>query len=174
MQNLVIRNVTRTVLVIGMFAMFAVVSSAQIGQLNLEEGVEPHEGIDSIYAKFSEAYETLNPEMVANLYTEDAAYLSPNEEITNGRKAIFENFTSFFKNVKARGQKMTISFQIFQRKVENKMGSDVGIYTIYFYKDGKAVNTSKGKFVVVAVKGKDKKWRFQVDGYSSLKPQKNN
>jgi uncharacterized protein (TIGR02246 family) len=138
----------------------------------LEEGVKPHNGIDAVYKTFSEGYRTLKPEMVANLYTEDAAYLSPNDSITNGRQAILENFTGFFNNVKDRGQNMTISFQIFQRKVEKKIGYDVGIYTINFYKDGKVVNESKGKFVVVAVKGKDNKWQFQVDGYSSLENEK--
>ncbi len=173
MQNLVTTWTIKAVQTIAIFTMSSFVSSAQIGQLNLEKGVANHKGIDSIYSEFSEAYETLKPDMVANLYTKDAAYLSPNEEITNGRKAILENFTGFFKNVKDRGQKMTISFQIFQRKVENEIGYDVGIYTIYFYKDGRAIETSKGKFVVVAVKDKDGKWRFQVDGYSSLKPQEN-
>lgn len=164
----------KTLLGIFTLVMFAGVSSAQVGQLNLEDGVASHEGMDSVYAKFSEAYETLKPETVANLYTEDAAYLSPNQAITNGRKAILENFSGFFKNVKNRGQKMTISFQILQRKVGEDMGYDVGIYTIYFYKDGRSVNSSKGKFVVVAVKDKDKKWRFQVDGYSALAPPKRN
>lgn len=149
-------------------------ANAQDSELILENGVKQHKGIDAIYKTFSEGYRTLKPEMVANIYTEDAAYLSPNNAITNGRKAISDNFTSFFKNVKNRGQTMDISFQIFQRKVTKRMGYDVGIYTINFYKDGKAVNESKGKFVVVALKGKDKKWRFQVDGYSSLKPQDNN
>ena len=155
-------------------AMFSVISSAQIGQLNLDEGVTAHEGIDSVYSKFSDSYETLNPEIVANLYTKDAAYLAPNRGIMNGRKAILENFTRFFENVKARGQKMTISFQITQRQVTDKMAYDVGIYTIYFYKDGKSINSSKGKFVVVAFKDKDKTWRFQVDGYSALAPPSNN
>ncbi len=140
--------------------------------LILENGVKPHKGIDEIYEKFSVGYETLNSELVANLYTQDAAYLSPNDSITNGRTAILENFTSFFKNVNGRGQDLTISFQIFQRKVSKEMGYDVGIYTIHFYKDDKVVNESKGKFVVVALKGKDKEWRFQVDGYSGLKPEK--
>jgi len=174
MRELKSNQAIKTLLGIFLLLMFAGVSSAQIGQLNLDEGVVSHKGIDSVYAKFSEAYETLKPETVANLYTEDAAYLSPNQPITNGRKAILENFASFFQNVKGRGQKMTISFQIMQRKVGQDMGYDVGIYTIYFYKNGRSVNSSKGKFVVVAVKDKDKKWRFQVDGYSGLEPQNNN
>ena len=120
-------------------------------ELILEKGVKRHKGIDAIYKSFSESYRTLKPEIVANLYKEDAAYLSPNNDITNGRKAILDNFTNFFKSVKSRGQNMTISFQIFQRRVTKKMGYDVGVYTINFYKDGKKVNDSKGKFVVVAV-----------------------
>ncbi|NNE99220.1 MAG: DUF4440 domain-containing protein, partial [Pyrinomonadaceae bacterium] len=168
-QIKVINSLNKALLSMVILAAASVVSSAQVGQLTLEEGVGQHEGIDTVYAKFSESYETLKPDMVANLYTEDAAYLSPNEEITNGRKAILENFTGFFSNVKASGRKMTISFQIFQRKVEENIGYDVGIYTIYFYKDGKSIGSSKGKFVVVAVKGADNKWRFQVDGYSALK-----
>ena len=148
--------------------------NAQTSELILENGVKSHKNIDAIYKEFSESYRTLKPQIVANLYAEDAAYLAPNNSITNGRQAILDNFASFFNNVKSRGQNMTISFQIFQRQVKKRMGYDVGIYTIHFFKDNKVVNVSKGKFVVVAVKGKDKKWRFQVDGYSGLKPQENN
>lgn len=152
----------------------SVVSYAQIGQLNLEEGVPEHKGIDSIYAKFSEGYETLKPEMVANLYTEDAAYLSPGSEVTKGREAILANFTRSFERSKKEGQKLTISFHILQRKVEKNLGYDVGVYTLVYYKDGMVSSEHKGKFVVVTVKGKDGTWRFQVDGYSSIEPQKNN
>jgi ketosteroid isomerase-like protein len=153
---------------------FTAFSQSPDSNLTLEEGVKKHSGVDGIYKIFSEGYRTLKPELVANIYTEDAAYLSPNEGITNGRKEILANFTGFFNNVKDRGQTMNISFQIFQRKMTKEMGYDVGIYTIDFYKDGKKTGESKGKFVVVAVKGKDKEWRFQVDGYSSLVPPADN
>jgi len=146
--------------------------SAQDSELILEDTVRSHKEIDSIYKKFSESYRTLKPKTVANLYTEDAAYLSPNNDILSGRKAVLKNFTDFFNNIRNSNRTMTISFRIFQRKVKKKIGYDVGIYTINFYKEGKVMSVSKGKFIVVAVKGKDKKWRFQVDGYSSLKPQK--
>jgi ketosteroid isomerase-like protein len=71
---------------------------------------------------------------------------------------------------KKEGRTMTISFQIFQRKADPNLAYDVGIYTIRQFKDGKPTGTEgKGKFVVVAVREKDGKWRFQVDGYSDLK-----
>ncbi len=144
---------------------------AQNSELTLEKGVSAHKEIDAIYKTFNEAYRTLDADKVTNLYTETAAYLAPNNDIQQGRGEIRGGFQSFFDWIKKEGRTMTISFQIFQRKVDKNMAYDVGIYTIRQYKDGKEVGTGQGKFVVVAVKEKDGKWRFQVDGYSDLKPE---
>ncbi|NNE99221.1 MAG: nuclear transport factor 2 family protein [Pyrinomonadaceae bacterium] len=146
-----------------------------IGQnsgLRLEQDVDSHKGIDSIYDRFSKSYQTLDSKSVADLYTENAAYLSPNSEIRNGRNAILAGFTRLFQRIGSRDQTASISFTIFQRKVEKNLGYDVGIFTLRYFKNGKEVNVSKGKFVVVVVKGKDNKWRFQVDGYSDIKTSK--
>ena len=147
-------------------------ANAQNSELTLEKGVVAHKEIDTIYKTFSEAYRTLDVEKVANLYSETAAYLPPDNDILQGRAAIRPTFQSFFDYIKNEGRTMTISFQIVQRKVDKNLAYDVGIYTIRQYKDGKELNTGQGKFVVVAVKEKDGKWRFQVDGYSDLKPEK--
>ena len=151
----------------------AIVSAnAQTGELVLEKGVSAQKEIDAIYKTFSEAYRTLDVEKVADLYAENASYLPPNNNILQGREAIRPTFKSFFDWIKNEGRTMTISFQIFQRKVDKNLGFDVGIYTIRQYKDGQEVGTGQGKFVVVATREKDGKWRFQVDGYSDLKPEK--
>lgn len=147
--------------------------NAQTGDLTLEKGVAAHAEIDAIYRTFSDAYRTLDVEKVANLYSETAAYLVPNNDILQGRDAIRPTFRSFFEWVKNEGRTMTISFQIVQRKADKNLAYDVGIYTIRQYKDGKQVgDAGQGKFIVVAVREKDGKWRFQVDGYSDLKPPK--
>lgn len=147
--------------------------NAQDSELILEKGVSAHKEIDTVYKTFSEAYQTLNVDLVANLYTENAAYLAPNNEIQQGRAKIRKGFQSFFDWIKNEGRTMTISFRIFQRKIDKNMAYDVGTYTIRQFKDGKEAGISQGKFIVVAVKEKDGKWRFQVDGYSDLKPEKN-
>lgn len=145
--------------------------NAQNPELVLEKGVAEHKEIDKIYKTFSEAYRTLDAEKVTNLYSETAAYLPPDNDILQGRAEIRPTFKSFFDYIKNEGRTMTISFQIFQRKVDKNLAFDVGIYTIRQFKDGKEIGTpGQGKFVVVAVKEKDGKWRFQVDGYSGLKP----
>lgn len=147
-------------------------ANAQNSELTLEKGVLAHLEIDAIYKTFSEAYRTLDVEKVANLYSETVAYLPPDNDILQGRAAIRPTFQSFFDYIKSEGRTMTISFQIFQRKVDKTLAYDVGIYTIRQYKDGKEIGTGQGKFVVVAVKEKGGKWHFQVDGYSGLKPEK--
>jgi uncharacterized protein (TIGR02246 family) len=147
---------------------------AQNSGLVLEKGVKAHTEIDKIYGQFSEAYRTLDVEKVANLYTETAAYLAPDNDILQSREAIRPTFKSFFEYVKNEGRTMTISFQIFQRRIDKNLAYDVGIYTIRQHKDGKEAGIGKGKFVTVAVRDKNNNWRFQVDGYSDLKPTKVN
>lgn len=157
-----------------LWILLAVVSTnAQSNNLTLEKGVAPHKEIDAVYKSFSEAYRTLDVEKVSNLYSESAAYLPPDSEILQGRAAIRPTFQSFFDWVKKEGRTMTISFQIFQRRVDKNLAYDVGVYTIRQFKDGKQVgDAGQGKFVVVAVRETGGKWRFQVDGYSNLKPDK--
>lgn len=144
---------------------------AQSGDLTLKTGVSSHAGVDDVYRQFSESYRTLNVDMVANLYTDDAAYLVPDDDVMTGREPIRASFKRFFDSVRQGGRTMTISFEILQRRVEKNIGYDVGIYTLRTSKDGKEIGSGQGKFVVVAVKEKDGKWRFQVDGYSNLKPE---
>lgn len=149
---------------------FAVGAKAQGSELSFDAGVKPHAGIDAIYRGFSESYRTLNFDKLAGLYAESAAYLVPDQEVMTGRENIRTSFRGFFESVKGEGRNMTISFRILQRRAGKDLGYDVGIYTLRIFKDGKEMSSGQGKFVVVAVKEKDAKWRFQVDGYSGLKP----
>lgn len=141
------------------------------GQPLLDSGVKTHAGIDEIYAKFSKAYDDLEPAGVANLYTEDAAYLSPGSDVMIGRDSILANFTSFFDSVKTRKRKLDIKFRILQRQVGKDLGYDIGIYTITSTGADGTSTVNRGKFVVVTKKGKDGVWRFQVDGFSALPSQ---
>jgi uncharacterized protein (TIGR02246 family) len=141
--------------------------------LVLDQGVAPHNGLDEIYARFSEGYKKLDPAAVANLYTETAAYLVPGQEMEIGRPKVLEGFTKFFDSVKQRNGRLEISFRVMQRQVEQTLAYDVGIFTLTASDEKGEPRVSKGKFVVVAKPEKDGVWRFQVDGYNNLpKPPK--
>lgn len=138
------------------------------GHLKLESGVTEHKGLDAVYSRFAEGYRKLDADLVASLYTRDASYLTPGRNITTGRKSIKKSFSSFFSNVRQRGERVSIAFRIVQRDVDARLAFDVGIYTVSYTAGDRVIRRSRGKFVVVAVKGADGLWRFRVDGYSDV------
>lgn len=140
----------------------------QSKDLSFDAGAIPHAGIDAVYAKFSKAYRELDHELVGGLYSTDASYLVPDQNILIGRDKITPTFKSFFDYVRERKGRMEISFKIVQRRVSGDMAYDVGIYTLTQYDAAGKGSTGQGKFVVVAVREKSGEWRFQVDGYSGL------
>lgn len=143
-------------------------ADAGSGRLVLEAGVEPHKEIDEIYRRFSKAYDDLDPNAVANLYTESASYLSPGSEIRIGRGHILESFTRSFRSVKERRSSREIRFRIVQRDVQGGLGFDVGLFILTSREADGSTRTSTGKFVTVTKRGEDGVWRFQVDGYSDV------
>lgn len=152
-----------------LFASFAV--RAQDSVLTLDNGVKAHKEIDEIYRQFGIAYKTLNVDLVANLYAENANYLAPGNPIIEGRDKIRENFARFFNSVGKMKQTMEISFRILQRETDKNLGYDIGIYTLKIFKDGKEISSGQGKFVVIT-KRVGKNWVFQYDGYSNLPAEK--
>lgn len=151
--------------------MFTLVVGAQKtnnSKLSLGSGVKPHAGIDAIYAKFSDAYDKLDAKIVTDLYTDDALYLTPESGIQRGRDIIFDNFDGFFNSIKKNGGKLDISFNIVERRVTTNMGYDVGVYSLTSKNKSGATQTSRGKFVVIALKMKNGSWKFQLDSYSDM------
>ena len=139
----------------------------QSKDLTLDPGVKAHAGIDAVYAKFSRAYRELDHELVGGLYSPNASYLVPDQNILIGRDKITLTFKSFFDQVRSQNGKLEINFRIVQRRVAGDLGYDVGVYTLTQTDSAGKKGTGQGKFVVVAVKDGGQ-WRFQVDGYSDL------
>ena len=143
--------------------------SPAIPAVTHETGVKPHKEIDAIYQRFQLAYEKLDAEMVAGLYTDDALYLVPDNDVMRGKENIRKNFSVFFDYNRNQGRKLNITFRILKRSVQGELGYDVGIYTLQSSKDGKILGEDQGKFVVVTRKMKDGTWKFELDSYSGLK-----
>lgn len=163
----------KNAIIVFLILIFSFSLVAQTPDLVLESGVKSHKEIDSIYTTFTKGYRELNVDLVTNLYTEDANYLAPGNEMTDGKAKVREGFASFFDYVKNNGETMEIKFQILKREVDNRLGFDVGIYTINTFKDGKQIRTGQGKFLVVTKKIGNK-WYFRFDGYSDVPKPKSN
>src|SRR5687767_6881094 len=162
------RSIALLIAILFSTAIFTNAQSTATADLTLDTGVTKHAGIDKIYSRFSEAYRTLNSEMVANLYTANAFYLSPGSDIQRGRATILGNFDGFFRNVKQSGGKISIAFRILERRVSGDMAYDVGIYSLSSTNAKGENNVSRGKFVVVALRSENGDWKFQLDRYNDL------
>lgn len=128
--------------------------------------------LDEVYQRFSAAYDRLDADAVASLYTEEAQYLTPSSDrpIRQGRAAIKQSFEAFFNSIRDRQAALDISFRIVDRSISGDLAYDVGYYKLvvsYPEDPAKEPSTSAGKFVVVAKKQADGTWQFHVDGYSS-------
>lgn len=129
--------------------------------------LDDEQAINAMYDRFSHAYATLDPDVVANLYTTDALYLSGTSAISKGRTAIRANFASFFERSRRDNIELAISFRSVDRSFDDDLAFDVGYYQITFKEATGNTRTSVGKFVVVLKKQTDGSWQFHVDGYNS-------
>lgn len=130
------------------------------------EGVAPHAGVDAVYRRFAAAYDALDTAAVADLYTADALYLLPGNEVMRGRDAIRGNFAGFFDAVRSEGGRLAIRFEILDRVIAPGLVSDVGHFLLARSDGGGS--EMRGKFAVVARQESDGAWRFHVDSYSGI------
>jgi uncharacterized protein (TIGR02246 family) len=150
-------------------ALAAAGAHAETPVVSRAAGVEAHSGIDGVYEQFAAAYDRLDPEAVAALYTEEALYLAPGSDVRRGRAAIRDVFAGFFDWVRGRPGGVAIRFEILARRVSGDLAYDVGYYRLRS-RGPEGESEDRGKFVVVALRGADGAWRFAVDGYSGLEP----
>jgi ketosteroid isomerase-like protein len=125
---------------------------------------------DQVYAKFSEAYRTGNPQLVTELYTRDAFYLQPGNKIERGYDFILKTF-SFLNSYKNRPTGPAIGFDIVDREVSGNIGWDIGYYM--FNDDGtppKPGEQPDGKFIVLWKRDPSGQWKIFADGYSDVRP----
>lgn len=142
-------------------------TASAAGVVTHAAGVASHPELDGIYARFARAYDQLDPVALGALYTTDALYLPAGGPMQRGREEIEGGFRGFFDWVRAERARLTIGFEILDRRVADGLATDVGIYTLRrIGPDGEASPPDRGKFTVVALRDADGAWRFHVDAFS--------
>ncbi|HUP18583.1 MAG TPA: SgcJ/EcaC family oxidoreductase [Gemmatimonadota bacterium] len=122
--------------------------------------------LDAVYDRFTAAYAAADAAAVADLYTEDAYYLSPDQDVVRGRAEIQEGFARFLGRFEP-GAGPAIDFEILDRNVAGDLATDIGYYRMS--RPGGEPRRA-GKFVVVWRRGADGAWRIHADGYSGVSP----
>jgi uncharacterized protein (TIGR02246 family) len=124
--------------------------------------------VDGLFRRFSEAYETLNVDTIADVYTEDALYLGPEGNVVRGRGAIAERFGAMFARAAEGGQSLKIAFTTVERALEGSTGYEVGYYRLE-RESADGTSVSRGKFALV-LRREGRHWRIHVDSYSPAPP----
>ncbi len=130
--------------------------------------------INNIYHNFSKAYAILDVQLVADLYRDDALYLSGEGEIRKGKDNISPTFKRYFEWAKSNNASLEINFDIQQRTISDSLVTDVGYYlinTTYLDSLDLPVKQSAGKFITIINQDKEGNWKFIADGYNSAPPE---
>jgi uncharacterized protein (TIGR02246 family) len=141
---------------------------ATAGVVTHADGVPLSAALDGVYARLAAAYRALDAEAASAVYTEDVSYLPPGSPVLRGRAEARRGFASFFEALRKEGKSAQISFEVLSRGTTRDVGWDVGVFTLRTAKEGTEPSTMRGKFVVVARRGADGTWRWQVDAWNDL------
>lgn len=127
---------------------------------------EPIESLDAVYQRLSAAYRQLDSSAAITVYTTDALYLQPDEELVQGREGIRVAFERLFEWAEAKNLELRLSFEIMERDVARDLAYDVGLYTLARFQEGDEQGSIRGKFVLISRRQADGSWLFHVDGFS--------
>lgn len=132
--------------------------------------VDDSAALDSVYARFSDAYDALDPEAVAALYTDDAYYLPGGGAILQGTADLRAAF-AFLTRTKEAGGDLDLSFRIVDRGIDGDLAYDIGYYRLASKRTDGTESVSVGKFITILKRQSDGRWLFQADGFSNAPPE---
>lgn len=131
--------------------------------------------INANYPLFTKAFAELSAEITAEIYTEDASYLSESQskEIYYGRDSIVTLYQKFFDKIHSKKARIDIDFRIVKRKMVGETAIDTGYYLVRFYpakETGDPVSEFAGKFVIGTQKVSISQWSVILDMNNRAEP----
>ncbi|MBK8051741.1 MAG: alpha/beta hydrolase [Saprospiraceae bacterium] len=119
-----------------------------------------------LYENFVKAYDELDAEKLANLYTINAEALNlydrSNPNSLKGKEDIKKYFAKFFQAIKDNNQKLQLTFKIIDRKKVGDNVLDNGFYRLEVLTPNKPSSFSFGKISTV-LELQDGVWKFKTD-----------
>ena len=125
---------------------------------------ETREAIRSANEKFMTAFKQGNVAEVANLYTENAKLLPPNNQMMTGTESI-QAFWQGAMNMGVREAKL----ETVEVEAQGDTAYEIGRYTLAIKPRGGELLTDTGKYVVVWKKH-DGAWKLHVDIWNTNTP----
>lgn len=119
-----------------------------------------------VYEKFSEAYATLDADILLDCYTEDGTLLNlydgSNPNSIKSAAKIREYFAGFFQRIAGSGKSLELVFKITHRERVGNTIYDNGYYKLSTLADDMVESSGYGKLSTI-LELVDDSWRFRVD-----------
>ena len=120
------------------------------------------EAINSqVWSQFYEAFETLNPELMANIHSKEMVRVSGGTTILDYETYI-NNYRNNYKRLKTIGDTRHIALRFFERINTNTTASERGIYKLTVNKDKEDEQSYYGQFHVI-LKKQEGIWMITLD-----------
>lgn len=121
---------------------------------------------NALYEQFAAAYDELNADHLANLYTLEAETLNLYDRSTpnsiKGRQGIKKYYVAFFQALKNNQQQLALTFKITSRSRAGDYLLDNGFYQLEIITPNGPSSFSFGKFSTV-LERQDGAWKFKTD-----------
>jgi len=131
---------------------------------------QQNESPNQVYEKFSEAYATLNADILLDCYTQDGTLLNlydgSNPNSIKSAVKIKEYFAGFFQNLKGTGKSLQLAFKITDREKIDDVIYDNGYYMLSTIANNEVESSGYGKLSTI-LEFVDGSWRFRVDSNSN-------
>jgi uncharacterized protein (TIGR02246 family) len=124
------------------------------------------DALDAVYAQFTAGYKHADAKAVADLYADNAYYLTPGGNIETGRSFILSEFQRYLGRYQA-GAGPNIAFKIVDRQIGDDLAHDIGYIMMNDGRTPLAENESPGaKFAVLWKRDAGGSWKIYSDVYN--------
>jgi uncharacterized protein (TIGR02246 family) len=119
--------------------------------------------IDDCYPALSNAYASLDPKKMADVYAPDGIYISARKSrpVISGKENLHKLYDTYFTRVKKHNSSLDLKFRVTNRRVDTKTINDVGYYLVTVIPPKESKQPPKqhaGKFIMTFSQQDDGTW----------------
>ncbi len=132
--------------------------------------------ISHSYYQLINAYQWLDPQLMANIYSEHGYYVSTgkNKKISSGKTELLALYQKYFNKIKKNNFKLDIEFRVLERLIDNNSATDVGYYLVSVIPPEGSNEPAKqhaGKYLMTFKRGDDNHWLIWSDANNRVDSQ---
>jgi hypothetical protein len=130
--------------------------------------------VNICYESLSQAYSSLDPQQMADVYTANGIYISTGGSmpLIHGQASLYKLYDKYFSRLKKHNSSLDLQFRVTSRLVDTKTVHDVGYYVVTVIPPQESKQPPKqhaGKFMITFSQKLDGNWGVWSEANSKSK-----